>query len=573
MTIYPTNILQEKSTKKNTIEITSISKKYSFLKKNIDDKTARDLWALKDVSLDVSRGEILGLIGRNGAGKTTLLNIIGGVLAPTDGKITINRKIMGLFNLGVGFQDELTGKENIFLNGTIMGATRKELNDNLQAIIDFSELGDFINMPLGSYSQGMRLRLGFSIVANLDFDILLMDEVLAVGDALFQHKCYEQLMNFKRQGKTLVITTQSMELIERLCDRAVLLDHGRLLYQGDPLDVINRYRSVLNTEKFFVGPAHKELNIIEDTKKWGDVSDWGKRLGTKEAVIKSVDFINRFGQRCKSVRTRDLLKIRVSFIVKNCIKEPHFGVAIFREDGVYCYGPNTAFDDYSISELSCGKGCFVLTYQSLLLAPGKYRLSIAIWDKNETIAFDYCVGCYKLTVTGYDNKNNQLLNMPHRFKHKGLINKLKREPDLSCDNWINKVLGRDIKIGSLKMLDFDNKEKDIFMTNEFARFLVGFNSIGDLDGDLYLWLGIYRDDGVYCQGINAPLWKDRNTQISLPKLALLPGKYKVSLGIWKTMDQKFIICFRNAYQFKMISTQKDHGTVYLEHKWNRRSWK
>src|SRR3989338_6125532 len=209
------------------IELSGIGKRYPVKRENYIFK---DFWALKDISLSVGKGQVFGVIGRNGAGKTTLLNIIAGILSPTEGKALSSGKTVGLFNLGVGFQDELTGRENIFLNGAILGASRKELEEKLDPIIEFSELGDFIDMPLGSYSQGMRLRLGFSIIANLDFLTLVIDEVLAVGDSLFQSKCYERLMDYRRAGKTLLITSQDMGIIERLCDEALLLDHGSMLF-------------------------------------------------------------------------------------------------------------------------------------------------------------------------------------------------------------------------------------------------------------------------------------------------------------------------------------------------------
>ena len=248
------------------IELRQVSKRYPYLKPPAGSEAydKDGLWVLREVSLGLEEGKILGVIGRNGAGKTTLLNIITGVLSPSGGEVITKGKILGLFNLGVGFQDELTGRENIFLNGALLGAAKEEIDNKLNSIVDFSELGDFINMPLGSYSQGMRLRLGFSIVANLDFDILVLDEVLAVGDALFQNKCFERLMDFKRSGRTLILSTQSMEMIERLCDKAALLDHGKLLFYGEVIESINRYLALLNTEKFFVGPVDKNIALVRD---------------------------------------------------------------------------------------------------------------------------------------------------------------------------------------------------------------------------------------------------------------------------------------------------------------------
>ena len=537
----------ENDLKTKAIELNCVGKKYNFTKNT--NSHFEDFWGLKDISFNISKGRVFGIIGRNGAGKTTLLSIIAGVLTPTKGNILLNGKVLGLFNLGAGFQDELTGMENIFLNGAILGATKKEIEERLNAIIEFSEIGNFINMPLGSYSQGMRLRLGFSIIANLNFDILVIDEVLAVGDALFQSKCYERLMDFRRAGKTLIITSQSMDMIERLCDEVMLLNHGSILFQGKPREAIDRYRALLNTEEFFVGPKNKQAGLVENTKKWtDDISSWGKKLGTKEVIIDSVEFINKFGFKCNKIKTRRPLKINVSFTARNKVEEPHFGIAIFREDGVYCYGPNTGFDGYDIRELKPGKGCFTLKYKSLLFAPGNYRVSVAIWDKNEILAFNYHEGCYKLALAGYDNRNGELLNMP--FKTSYSKNGFKKTGNIT-----------------IKLFDSFGQEKDVFMTNEPVSFSVMPGIDKDITNGYCLWLGIYRDDGVYCQSILTPFKKHRHLEVFFSKLALLPGSYNVSAGICNKSQQKFIIRHDNIYSFRMVFNKQDHGTLYLEHEW------
>lgn len=502
----------------------SVSKKYPIMKAQHKDVSLQDFWAIRGVDADIESGQVMGIIGRNGAGKTTLLNIIAGVLSPTEGEVSVSGKVMGLFNLGVGFQDELSGRENIFLNGAILGADRKEIESKLDSIIEFSELGNFINMPLGSFSQGMRLRLGFSIIANLDFDILVIDEVLAVGDSLFQSKCYERLMDFKRQARTLIITSQDMGMIERLCDEVALLDHGSLIFKGSPLESINKYRALLNTQKFFVGPANKG-HLIENTKKWAeDMSDWGRKLGTKEVVMETVEFINKFGFRVEKIKSMEPLKIKVIFNARDKINKPHFGVAIFREDGVYCYGPNTEFDGYEIKELKQGKGYFILTYNKILLAPGKYKVSVAIWDKNEKLAFDYHNGFYNLNIIGRNGKCNQLLNAHYKVS--------KSEKSLDTP---------------IKLYNASNKEEKSFITNSSLKILVRPNGNKKLR--------ILRDDGICCQEIPLPSADSRSFSVYFPKLPLLPGCYNIYL------DEN------NTCSFNMIFNKQDHGTVYLEHKW------
>lgn len=575
MTTFPAKISERDNLAEldKALELVSVGKKYAIQGGQISKAACEDFWALKDVSLDVFPGKILGVLGRNGAGKTTLLNIISGVFAPTEGKIISKGRVLGLFNLGVGFQDEFTGRENIFLNGAVLGASRKELNDSLNKIIEFSELGAFIDMPLGTYSQGMRLRLGFSIITNLNFDILVIDEVLTVGDTLFQNKCFARLVDFRRQGKTLVITTQNLDLIERFCDYAVLLEHGRPLFYGNTLEGINKYKSILNTDKFFVGLLPKAKVVVDNTKKWADdVSVWGQKLGAKEVAIESVVFLNKFGIKCENIKSGDPLTIKVNFYARETVWQPHFGVAIFRNDGVYCYGPNTEFDGYQISELKAGRGWFKLSFQKILLAPGEYRVSLAIWDKREAVAFDYHNGYYKLIV-GAGNRTGELLRIPFKTQSNQFFSWLKRDSltvplasilDASANASFQ---NEDIRINSVKLLNKKNQEQQVFQTNEAVRLNVGVSAKGNVYGRRILWLGIFRDDGVYCQGLTLSLGKKNIFEVDFPELSLLPGGYKIYCGVWDKTMQKFLVFSKDSIFFRMVFDKQDHGTVYLKHSW------
>jgi ABC-2 type transport system ATP-binding protein len=204
---------------------------------------AETLWALRNVSLNISKGESLGIIGYNGAGKSTLLKVISGVIKPVGGGISIKGNIAPLIELSAGFDDELTGRENIFLNASILGFSRKEIEGKYNNIIDFSELRDFINTPLKSYSSGMVARLGFSIAAEVNPDILIIDEVLAVGDAHFKQKSKERISEFRRKGVTILFVSHNMDEVSSLCDRVLWLDHGNMKMLGDPVKIINEYES------------------------------------------------------------------------------------------------------------------------------------------------------------------------------------------------------------------------------------------------------------------------------------------------------------------------------------------
>jgi ABC-type polysaccharide/polyol phosphate transport system ATPase subunit len=204
-------------------------------------------WALRDVTLNISPGEAFGLIGRNGSGKSTLLKVIAGIYPPTRGEVRVpNRARLGtMIELGVGFHPELTGKENIFLGASIHGVSRRKIEEIYRAIVEFSELDSFMDTPVKNYSSGMQARLGFALAVNLNPDVLLVDEVLAVGDESFQRKCSDQIGKFRAQGKTIVFVSHSAEDVKSICDRACVLDHGRMVFLGQPAEAIERYHQLL----------------------------------------------------------------------------------------------------------------------------------------------------------------------------------------------------------------------------------------------------------------------------------------------------------------------------------------
>ena len=540
-----------------------VGKKYPLL---------TDFWALKEISFEVSNGEILGIIGRNGAGKTTLLNILAGILSPTEGERSIQGKVLGLFNLGVGFQDELSGRENIFLNGSILGIAHKDLETKFTQISEFSELGNFINMPLGSYSAGMRLRLAFSIVANLDFDILVIDEVLAVGDMLFQNKCFERLMDFRRQGKTLVITSQNIELMERLCSRALVLDHGRSIFCGTPGEAVARYRQLLNTDKLFFGPKDNRVFFTE-TKRWAeDKEAWGKKLGTKEVVIDAVRLLGRLNKDTDSISHGEALTIKASLIARDKIIMPHVGMAIFREDGVYCYGTNTANDHYPITEITPGLSEISLVFPALPLEAGRYHISVAVWDKIETLAYDYHNACYPIGITG-ESGSDALARLPFNNASEGFFSlvsswykRKKAGKGITVD-----ILSGDIETGKIN-LDTINlsgrlpQRDGALFTNDAVSCTIKFSCLKQELHYTWLWLGIYRNDGVLCQKIFIPAIEE-SIRLKFPSFAFLPGSYRIALGLWQDQEKRFVFFKHDALAFRMVFDRPDHGTIYIPHSW------
>jgi hypothetical protein len=318
------------------------------------------------------------------------------------------------------------------------------------------------------------------------------------------------------------------------------------------------------------------MDLVKDTKKWADdISLWNRELGTKEVVIKKVELLNWFGVSCSHIKSGERLRIKVYFTAKNKVKELHFGIAIFREDGVYCYGPNTAFEGYKIPELKTGDGYFLLDCHEVWLAPGEYRFSVAIWDKREILAFDYHEGCYKFAVMGDAAFAGELLSIPVKGgSGNDISSKIKKE----CYEQASAIEDqRDIKTEtgeinepSIKLLNHSGEEKDVFMTGESVACSINFIPPLNNHGDSLLWLGFYREDGIYCQGIIRPLDRRTRCEITFPDLPLLPGGYRIALGIWDSRAKEFLMLHHAARSFRMVSSCQDHGTIYLKHSWDWR---
>lgn len=563
------------------IELNNISRK--FIEKDpresqVGRHNKGNFWALKNINLGIEKGEIVGIIGRNGSGKTTLLKVVSGIIPPTEGEINVRGEAVSILTLGAGFQDELSGRENIFLNGSLLGLSKEEIEERYQEVVNFSELNEFIGDPLGSYSDGMKMRLGFSIAINTNFEILAVDEVIMVGDISFQKKCFRKFLELKENNKTMLISTQSMEVIKRLCDRTVLLESGTVKFCGDTEDAVGRYLKLLN-EKSFIGKESRST-LVKSTKRWAtDMDRWGKKEGTGEVEIDSVETYNRWGVKTEKFTTGNNMKVKVNFKVHEKIEDFHFGVALFKENGIYCYGTNTKSQESDFSEMENGRGFFEIEYKRLPLTSGKYYLAIAIWDKDEALAFDYHRCCYRIDIIG-NSKKKTLLNIPHKWKPRGLWEYIFGDGVLNEKVKLNKIEGRwgSIKkseyfdLERVKLLDRYGREKDQFFTNDVLRINVEFNILKEnINKKIAIWIGLFRNDNIYCEGDIKKLNTNHN-EVSLiyPELKLLPGKYNVSLGFIDLTDYSYIFFNHGRINFRVVFDRKDHGTVYIDHKWK---WK
>lgn len=560
------------------IKLSNISKKF-FLMHHPDRRMGRpfsyfsdrkmnsEFWALRGINLDIEEAKTIGVLGRNGSGKTTLLNIIAGISSPTEGDVKVNGKISALLTLGAGFNDELTGKENIYLNASILGMSRDEISQKYQSIVEFCELDGFLDSPLKTYSQGMYLRLGFSIAVHVDFDILLIDEILSVGDVSFQKKCFDKIERFRREGKTIVITSQGPDVLERLCDEVLLLEGGEIVGRGSPQEIKNLYLTLLNQKKLSDTFNQRRGKL----KWWADRGFWDKKEGSREVKITDVRIYDPRGRQTDRLKPMAEASIKVDFAAEREIASPHFGVAIFREDGVYCYGPNTSLDGQAIDRLKTGKGFFTIKYDSLLLAPGRYRISTAIWDKAELWAYDYHVGFYKFEISGR-NSNGQLLSLPYNCKDDTFRDRLDNlrgaaspgalfNPNYKYEDRDS----REVTLSSVEISDAPGNADGLFHTGEDFHINLRFDFLKKTD-DLLLWMGLFRDDNVYCHGVFRRLNREV-LRFVYPRFPLLSGKYYLSIGLLKNRIAEPVFYKHRASTFQMSFAGDDHGTVYLEHGW------
>jgi ABC-2 type transport system ATP-binding protein len=293
--------------------------------------TTEDFWALRDVSLTVREGETVGILGRNGSGKSTLLKCICGVLQPTSGEVAVRGKLAALLELGAGFQSDLSGRENIYLNGSLLGMSKREVDRVFDAIVDFSELEEFIDGQVKFYSSGMYVRLGFAVAVNMDPDILVIDEVLAVGDERFQRKCIDRVKQFQREGRTILVVTHSADTVRSICDRGVVLSHGRMVAEGEPGEATRIFREGLMAEGSGMAIADSEYVAVPATPE-----SFGSDVlpDTERPVrFRSVHHVFSGDNTVPYMRTGDDLTVRVEFAASYPTEDVVFSLEVRDADG------------------------------------------------------------------------------------------------------------------------------------------------------------------------------------------------------------------------------------------------
>lgn len=418
----------------NIIQVNNVHKKFKVyfdrgqsLKEKVLFKNRNryeDRWVLKGISFNVKKGEAIGLIGENGCGKSTMLKMMTKIVYPDTGNIIIKGRISSLIELGAGFHADMSGRENIYTNAAIFGLTRREIDERIERIIEFSELQQFIDNPVRTYSSGMYMRLAFSVAINVDADVLLIDEILAVGDASFQAKCFKKIMEIKNEGVTIVIVSHDKSSIEKICDRVIWIESGKIKGKGKPYEIFPEYMdSIMNkdhmtiTEQSYDDPDKQESNtkynnksevnesiddfddvttISENDKKIniknsGDIDLATKRFGNRDLLIERIrmfEIKNNEEEEKYRFRSQSKMKITIEYVRNNSmIRETIVGFRFFKTDGTDCYGTNTYIDTNSKIDIK-EKGMISIYLDPIQLLSGDYYVDIALHDEFG-ITFDY----------------------------------------------------------------------------------------------------------------------------------------------------------------------------------------
>ena len=377
----------------------------SFFSRRRRARRSRNLWAVRDVSFEVAPGQALGIIGRNGSGKSTLLKLIARILRPTAGRMMINGRTSALLELGAGFHQDLTGRENIFLNASILGLDKESVHARFDDIVSFSELGDFIDMPVKHYSSGMYMRLGFSVAIHVEPDILIVDEILAVGDQAFQTKCIDRVYEMKRQGTTIIMVSHNLSMMRKLCTDLIWLENGRMREAGRAEIVAGNYLAYSH-EREGRQLANRTASLSINRK------------GSGEIEITAVRFLNAQGQEQNTFKTGESMTIAMDYVAHQPVTEPEFGLVIMRHDGVHVAGPNNLFGGLHTGIIE-GSGTIRYCIDRLPLLPARYQISAAIHDSRTARAYDFHDQAYAFRIVpGGTEEVYGLIELPAKWEWK-----------------------------------------------------------------------------------------------------------------------------------------------------------
>lgn len=427
----------------NAIEVRNVQKKFKvYLDKGTSMKEKvlfrnrnryEERWVLKGISFDIKKGEAIGLIGKNGCGKSTMLKMLTRIMYPTQGSIELKGRVSSLIELGAGFHPDMSGRENIFTNASIFGLTHAEIERRLDDIIKFSELEEYIDNPVRTYSSGMYMRLAFAVAINVDADILLIDEILAVGDVSFQAKCFEKLKEIKRKGTTIVIVSHVAEQIKSICDRAIWIDDGQIREEGRPDIITGHYLDAMEERRMqkIEADFQKELKEREEKRKeavekktelaFTDFCRKGAaRKGNFLVQFTDAKIVNENGMETQFFKTGESMELILKYKAFDCAERLNFAVSITRDDGTYCYGTTLLSgtkEKIHIGESQEGEVRLVIAKNNLL--DGRYFVDISIQNLDE-VFFDYINSALEFRVKNSKAIQRGVTYLPGTWKTKEL---------------------------------------------------------------------------------------------------------------------------------------------------------
>ncbi len=400
------------------IEVRNLSKKFRLYTERRDTirehfvRRSRskfdEFWALRDIDLEVERGTTFGLVGHNGSGKSTLLKLMAGIHRPTSGSVVAHGRISALLELGAGFHPELTGRENIYLNGAILGLTRKQVDASMEEIVEFAGIGEFIDSPVKVYSSGMAVRLGFSIAVKVDPEILIVDEIIAVGDEEFQRKCMDHLFKLRKAGTTIVLVSHSLALVRELCDRGIWIDHGSQRAIGPIGEVVDAYTEAVN-EHEAEGQSSPSAPVSEDDAV-------GRVLGSGEVRVTSLEYLDGQGDTVPFATPGKPVTFRIHYTCTQPITRAEFGLTFTHESGVQIAQPSSKLADQAFA-IDAGRGFVDFEVDHLPLQPGAFLVSTAIVDRGHT--YDYRDRKFELKIrTGHGGSEPGLVQINGTWSHR-----------------------------------------------------------------------------------------------------------------------------------------------------------
>lgn len=412
--------------KKTVIEVHDLVKAYKLYDKPSDrmkealglsrKKKYKEHYALNGIDLSIYKGETVGIIGTNGSGKSTILKIITGVLNPTSGSVKVNGRISALLELGAGFNMEYNGIENVYLNGTMIGFSEKEISEKMDSILEFADIGEYVYQPVKTYSSGMFVRLAFAVAINIEPEILIVDEALSVGDVFFQAKCYHKFEEFKEMGKTIVFVSHDLSSISKYCDRVILLNQGNKLGEGSPKEMIDVYKQVLVGQYRPQENEQKSIDLLNDEDLRHAVNPDMLEYGTKAALIHSYGILDDKNMETGAIVKGSSCTIHMDVTFEEDIEAPIFAFTIKNIKGVEITGTNTMFEKAFLEPVKKGDTKHICFTQKIDLQGGEYLLSLGVtgYEKDDFVVYHRLYDVINLTVisdkntVGYYDMNSKV---------------------------------------------------------------------------------------------------------------------------------------------------------------------